>query len=88
MVDKLKIQRLLIRINRISCWLLLLVVIIYIITGYSMTGRYSFNRLIRPRLALSYHNIMHAPLIILFLIHVGISIYFASKRWRLFRKKE
>jgi len=86
-VDKLKLQRLLIRINRISCWLLLFFVVAYIVTGYAMTGRFGFNTLIRPRIALNYHNIMHTPLIILFLIHVIISIYFASKRWKIFKKK-
>lgn len=87
-MDKLKLQRVLIRINRISCWFLLVVVIIFLITGWAMTNRYGLNKLMNPRLALSYHNTMHYPLAIFFIIHVGISIYFASKRWKIFKKEK
>lgn len=87
MVDKIKIQRFLLKINRYSAWLLLPVIIIYLISGFAMTGRYGFNKLINARVGLTLHNFFHLPLIILFVIHVGISIYFASKRWKIFKKK-
>lgn len=74
----------LLRISRLSAWVLLPLIIIYIITGFSMTGRYGFNKLISIRPATLLHDKLCIPLIIFFVLHTGISIYFAFKRKKIF----
>jgi len=71
----------LLRISRISAWVLLVLIILYIITGFSMTGRYGFSKLISISTATLIHDNLCVLVIIFFLLHAGISVYFALKRW-------
>ena len=69
-------NRILLIIDRISCHLLFIFILLYIATGYSMTGKYGFHF----RLGRKFHLSFCIVLIILFLVHVAISIYFAVMR--------
>jgi cytochrome b subunit of formate dehydrogenase len=82
----MRLRVLLMKANRISCWLLLFLMIVFIITGYSMTGKFGFNKLIDKRSSTTIHLLLDIPLIILFLFHSFVSIYFAFLRWGWIRK--
>ena len=72
-------------INRISAWLLFLIVVIHIVTGFSMTGFYGFDYLIDKNLARNIHLRMHAVLLLLLILHVGISTYYDLKRRKMIK---
>ena len=72
----MKFNRILIRINRISAWLLLIFMVIYIISGYAWT-----NRIIMPLYLARYlHTALDIYMIPLFLAHVLIGTKFTLKR--------
>jgi len=71
----------LIKTARLSGWLLLVLVILYIVTGFSLCGEYGVSKVIDYRTALEIHKIFEWPLIVVFLVHSGITIYFAMRRW-------
>ena len=71
-----KFNRILTRFNRISAWLLLIFMIIYIISGYAWT-----NRIIMPLYLARYlHTALDIYMIPLFLAHVLIGTKFTLKR--------
>ncbi|MCJ7444509.1 MAG: hypothetical protein MUO26_08270 [Methanotrichaceae archaeon] len=72
----MKFNRILIRINRISAWLLLIFMVIYIISGYAWT-----NRILMPLYLAKYlHTALDIYMIPLFLAHVLIGTKFTLKR--------
>jgi hypothetical protein len=75
----------LIKISRVSGYLLLILIVTYFITGYSMTGMYGMNRVIQKNFASYLHLNLHIPFIILLILHCGINIYFALKRWKIIK---
>lgn len=71
--------RLLIKINRISAWLLLVFMILFLISGYAW-----WNRILIPLNSAKYiHVNFDVFLVFFFLVHVLISIRFSLARWRL-----
>lgn len=68
------------KLDRIIIWLLLFVTIFYLLSGYSLTYRFSAYKIISQDIA----SLMHAPLclafLILFLLHSFIAIYSAVLR--------
>ncbi|HHI04161.1 MAG TPA: hypothetical protein ENL45_01295 [Candidatus Woesearchaeota archaeon] len=70
------------KIDRYAAWILFFLMLLFFITGWSMTGRF---QIIRPGLAQNIHTSLCILVFIFFLIHSGIQIYFAFKRWK--RKK-
>jgi len=78
----------LVKISRISAWLLLFLMILFIITGYSITGKYYMYKLIDPDFADKIHLLFDVPIIILFVIHSGIQVYYAFKRWGWIKKRK
>jgi len=77
-------NKFLIKLNRFSAWVLLVLIILFIISGYGMT-----KQIIDPVFATYLHdNILPIPLFIFFLLHVGISIRYALQRWKLFKEKK
>jgi len=74
--------RYLIKIDRVAAWILFFLMLLFFITGWSMTGRF---QIIRPGLAQNIHTSLCLLIFIFFLTHAGIQIYFAIKRWK--RKK-
>ncbi len=71
----------LIKLSRLSAWLLMAVVISSILTGLTLTGEYGLARLISTDRALALHKTLVWPLIVLFGLHSVISIYFTFRRW-------
>jgi hypothetical protein len=69
------------KIVRWSGWLLLPLVLAFLFTGYVMDGRYGFGKLLDEKSALTFHRLLHLPLIILVLAHVGPAVYLAFQRW-------
>ncbi|MDD1751583.1 MAG: hypothetical protein LUQ38_00640 [Methanotrichaceae archaeon] len=76
-VNILKFNGMLLRINRISAWLLLIFIVIYIVSGYAWT-----NRIIMPLYLARYlHTALDIYMIPLFLAHVLIGTKFTLKRY-------
>ena len=66
-------KKTLLTISKISAWILLVLVIIYFITGFSMTGRFGF-KVVNPNTAFTIHSVLAIPLLIIILIHAVVSI--------------
>lgn len=71
----------LIKTARISGWLLLPLMILYIVTGFAVLGQFGLNTLIEPNQAKIVHRDFNWPLVATFLVHCSITIYFAFRRW-------
>jgi len=69
------------KVNRISGYLLFVVIPLLVISGLAMTGRYGFGRVLSAEDAWKVHNAMRWPVIGLFLIHASLSWYFSFRRW-------
>jgi predicted heme/steroid binding protein len=71
------LQKILIKLDRVSAWILFVVMIIYAISGYGMT-----KGIIDPALATSLHLNWLAPLALLsFTVHTSWAIHLAFRRW-------
>jgi cytochrome b subunit of formate dehydrogenase len=74
----MEINRYLLKLNRISAWILLVFMIIFLISGYAWS-----NRTIMPlQLARYLHSQLDMYLVFFFLVHVLISTRFTLARWR------
>jgi hypothetical protein len=71
----------LLKLARLSGWLLLPLVIIYIGTGFALCGKLGLSKWMDLRTALAIHQIFDWPLVALFLVHAAITSYFAMRRW-------
>ncbi len=71
----------LIKTARISGWLLFFLVLLYILTGFALCGEFGFDELVDEQVAIAVHRIFEWPLIVVFLVHSVITIYFAFRRW-------
>jgi len=71
----------LVKAVRISGWLLFGLVLLYIVTGFSIRGEFGLNRLITLETAAKIHIIFEWPLIAVFGVHSAVAIYFAFRRW-------
>jgi len=78
-VSTLKADRLLVKVNRLSGWLLLIFMVIFFISGYSWRNR----TLLPLQMARWMHTELDLPLLFLFLVHSLTSIRFALARWRI-----
>lgn len=63
------------KVSRVSAYLLLIVCILYIISGYSITGKYGFESIMEREMAIFIHLNLDIIFIILFVLHAGIEIY-------------
>ena len=57
----------LLKLVRISGWVLFLLMLVYIATGYALCGEFGFARLIDPQTALRVHKELDVPLVVVFL---------------------
>ncbi|MCX8207180.1 MAG: hypothetical protein N3G75_05030 [Methanothrix sp.] len=71
----------LVRINRICAWILLVLMVIFIVTGYSWQNHMSI--IINPRQAARIHTTLDPVLVLFFLMHTMISARFTLMRHRL-----
>ena len=74
-----------IKLNRALVWILLLLMILLVITGYALTKPNLINYLtggvIDYRNAVYLHTLLDLPLLIFLLVHVIIEIKFSLIRW-------
>ena len=66
---------------RYSGWFLLLFLILFIVSGYSMCGEFGFERVLDPHSAETLHKAIDVPLVAVFLVHSLAAIYLAFRRW-------
>ena len=71
----------LVKIARVSGWLLFVLVLVYILTGFALCGKLGFGQLIDLQTALGIHQILDWPLVAIFVVHSAVTIYFALRRW-------
>ncbi len=71
----------LLKIARITGWLLFVLVLVYILTGFALCGKLGFDQCIDLQTALGIHQILDWPLVSIFLVHSLVTIYFAMRRW-------
>jgi hypothetical protein len=71
----------LLKLARLSGWLLLPLMIIYIGTGFALCGMLGFSRWMDLQTALVIHRIFDWPLVAAFVLHASITTYFAMRRW-------
>lgn len=77
-----KLLSLLVKIDRKSVWLLFILMILFIISGYRLTGKYGMERIMSLEMAEYIHLTLDVVLIALFAIHSCVWIYIkvASRR--------
>ncbi len=78
----------LLKLARLSGWLLLPLMLTYIGTGFALCGMLGFREWIDSNLALTIHKIFDWPLVALFLIHASITVYFSLRRWGWIKNKK
>ena len=71
----------LVKIGRLTGWLLLVFIAVYLVTGYAMCDRFGAKRLISVETAQIIHRDFDLPLVYTFAVHVVVSAYLAFKRW-------
>lgn len=72
----MKVNRILLKVSRISGWALLVFMIIYMVSGYALTENIFMSRYMAGYL----HTGLDEYMMIVFLAHVLISMKFALKR--------
>jgi hypothetical protein len=77
----------LIKLARLSGWLLLPIMLVYIGTGFSLCGKLGFERLLDSRTATAIHKAFDWPLVGIFSAHVSITTYCAMRRWGWIKKR-
>ncbi len=77
----------LVKVVRISGWILFFIMILFTTTGFALCGKFGFGKVISTQKALTIHRIFDLPLIFFFLVHSLIAIYFAFRRWGWIRKR-
>jgi hypothetical protein len=77
----------LIKIARLSGWLLLGLMVLYIGTGFALCGKFGVDRLIDKDTALFIHQVFDWPLVSIFSVHACIVSYFAMRRRGWIRKR-
>lgn len=71
----------LVKTARLTGWLLFFMVIGYLVTGFTLRGDFGLDRSIGPEVALGIHQLLIWPLAGVFVVHSGLTIYFAMRRW-------
>jgi len=71
----------LIKTARLTGWLLFVLVLLYIVTGFAICGEYRVSEWIDAQSALAVHKLFEWPLVVIFLAHSLVTIYFAMRRW-------
>jgi len=66
---------------RFSGWFLLVMMVLFIVSGYALTGEYGLHRVMGPRTAEVIHLKLDEVLVAGFLVHVAAALYLALRRW-------
>jgi thiosulfate reductase cytochrome b subunit len=81
-------KTLLLKIDRASAWILLVLMILFIVSGYSLTSEYGMNKVMPWVAAVQIHINLSELLVIFFVIHSSVRIYFALIRWGIIGRKK
>jgi cytochrome b subunit of formate dehydrogenase len=71
----------LVKSNRLSAWLLLAFMVLFLASGYVMIGQYGLSSIMGRRIAVRIHTGLDIPLVALFVYHSSASVYLAMVRW-------
>ncbi len=77
-----KTSKVMVKLVRWTGLPLLLLIPLFLLTGYAISGRYGLGVVLAENEALTLHKILHLPLIIFFLAHSIPAIYVSMMRWR------
>ncbi|MBL7134925.1 MAG: hypothetical protein ISS78_12560 [Phycisphaerae bacterium] len=80
-MGKRTINYYLIKTVRLSGWILLPVMLLYIGTGFALCGKLGFSEALNVQKALAIHKIFDWPLVAVFLVHAIVAVYLAMRRW-------
>ena len=83
-----KLNFILLKAVRWSGWPLLPLLPLFLLTGYIMDGRYGLSKLLDEKSALTFHRMLHLPLIILVLLHSLPATYLALQRWGWIKRRD
>ena len=83
-----KVNVVLLKMVRWSGWPLLPVVGLFLLTGYIMDGRYGFSKVLDEKSALTFHRMLHWPLIVLVFAHSAPAVYLAFQRWGWIKRRD
>ncbi len=83
-----KLNVILLKIVRWSGWLLLPLILLFLLTGYILDSRFGLSRLLDTNSALTFHRMLHVPLIVLVLAHSLPAAYLAMQRWGWIKPRE
>jgi hypothetical protein len=72
---------LLLKTVRVSGWLFLPVMLLFLLTGYSVSGQYGMGRLMDEQTAVALHRLGHGPLLLLLVTHTFPAAWLAMQRW-------
>ena len=75
-----RLSLILLKIVRWSGWPLLLITLLFPLSGYVIDGRYGLNRLMDEKSALTLHRMLHLPFFVLLLAHSLPAAYLALQR--------
>jgi len=77
-------DKFLIKLERFSAWILLVLIILYVISGYGIT-----KGIIDPIFSKYLHDkLLAIPFFIFFVLHVGITTKYALLRWGIFKSQK
>ena len=77
----------LLKAARLSGWLLLPLMIIYIGTGFALCGKFGLSKWLGLERAMEIHRLLDWPLVGIFLVHASLTAYFAIRRWGWIKKR-
>jgi hypothetical protein len=83
-----KLNFILLKMVRWSGWPLLPLILLFLLTGYIMDGRYGLSRVLDEKSALTFHRMLHLPLIVLVLAHSVPAVYLALQRWGWIKRRD
>ena len=78
----------LVKIVRLSGWLLLPLMVMYLGTGFALCGMFGFDNFVNYQTALFVHRLFDWPLIGAFLVHATLTVYFAMRRWGWIKRRK
>ena len=84
----IKLNFILLKVVRWSGWPLLPLILMFLLTGYIMDGRYGLSRVLDEKSALTFHRMLHLPLIVLVLAHSLPAAYLAMQRWGWIKRRD
>ncbi len=76
-----KLNLISLKLVRWSSWPLLAFIGAFLFTGYAVTGQYGLGTVCGEQTALTWHRMMHWPLVTLVLVHSLPAVYLALQRW-------